>query len=511
MVDKEVRTDNFPEWAKGKIMYHIFVDRFSRDKYRPLVEMPNRTIHKSWNERPVIGPNEKGIWNADFYGGNLEGIKNELNYIRSLGVSIIFLSPIVKSQSNHRYDTGDYENVDPYVGYNRDLKALCDKAHSKNMYVILDAVFNHTGNDSIYYNQFGNYSGVGAYQSEDSPYNEFYRTHYENGERKFSYWWDFKNLPVCDGYNEKWINYITGPGGVIDKWFSYGIDGLRLDVADELNDPFIEKIREACHRNKEDSFILGEVWDNPMRMGRNYLGKQGMDSVMNYHFVDALIRYFKYADTHKLGYVIDDILREYPEDTVKALMNFTSTHDISRAIDIFGADVFSPYTRYAWDMDNGNHELIKNFHMTKEQYKHARDVLKAYSYTLCLMPGIYSIFYGDEVGVEGLGNLDNRKPMPWNAIDKNLLKHFRMIGHIRRDEPFLEDASLNMYDINDNFLMFEREKDNEKALTIVSRLDYDRDLPVPEEYQKPDKIYTLKKHKPGILESYGGITLKKNE
>ncbi|MDE5888818.1 MAG: hypothetical protein K2H20_02235 [Bacilli bacterium] len=279
-----------PDWAKGAIMYHIFVDRYRKGREEELASMPRRTIHKNWNEEMVIGPDENGIWNADFYGGDLKGIEDTLDYIKSLGVTVLYLSPIVWSQSNHRYDTADYMEVDPYAGCNDNLKSLCDAAHRKGMKVVLDAVFNHTGNDSKYFNEYGSFDNVGAFQSMDSEYAKFYRHHYENGQVKYDYWWGMTNLPVCDGDSYEWKNFITGESGVIDHWFSLGIDGLRLDVADELTDEFIELIREAVKRNKEDGFILGEVWKNPMRMGRGYIESgKGMDSVMNYSLVDALI------------------------------------------------------------------------------------------------------------------------------------------------------------------------------------------------------------------------------
>ena len=201
-----------PMWAKGKIMYHIFLDRFYRDTCINMKPMKNRIIHKNWDEDMIVGPDSNGIWNSDFYGGNLKGISDKLEYIKSLGVSILYISPIVWSQSNHRYDTSDYSKVDPYAGTNKDLKDLCDKAHSLGMKVILDAVFNHTGNDSIYFNEYGNYKELGAYQSEKSIYYPFYRKYIYNDSTHFDYWWGLKNLPECDGYSKEWQNYIYGEG-----------------------------------------------------------------------------------------------------------------------------------------------------------------------------------------------------------------------------------------------------------------------------------------------------------
>lgn len=499
-----------PDWAKGKIMYHIFVDRFNRGSKEKMKKMPRRTTYSNWEEEMILGPNKDGIWNADFYGGDLLGIEQKLDYIKSLGVDIIYLSPIVHSQSNHRYDASDYENVDPYVGSNEDLKHLCDEVHKRGMKIVLDAVFNHTGNDSKYFNEYGTFDTIGAYQSIYSTYAPFYKKHYHDGKLYYDYWWGMPNLPVCNGYSHEWQNYIYGENGIIDKWFNLGIDGLRLDVADDLTDEFIEGIRRAVKRNKKDGFILGEVWKNPMRMNRGYIESgKGMDSVMNYQLVDALIRYFKYNDVYKLDYIIKDILREYPTDTINTLMNFTSTHDISRAINIFSTYDFNEYSDWAWNSSNNDLDWCKNFKLTKEQYEHGKKMYKAYLFTLAFLPGILSIFYGDEVGVQGIGNLANRKPYPWNKEDLDILNYFKYIGNIRKQESFLQEAELHILDINKDYFMFERYTPEERILTTINRTNDYQEFYVPKEYQNKTKTYTLNKSRSGYLSPYGGITIKK--
>ena len=501
-----------PNWAKGKIMYHIFVDRFNKGRNKKLDDMPRRTIYDNWNSDMIIGPNEDGIWNADFYGGDIKGIIDKLDYIHSLGVSILYLSPIVWSQSNHRYDTADYEKVDPYAGCNDDLKELCDKAHKMGMKVILDAVFNHTGNDSKYFNQYGQFPELGAYQSKDSKYYPFYKKYYSNNQVYFGYWWGMPNLPVCDGNNKEWQQYIYGENGVIDLWFKLGIDGLRLDVADELTDEFIEGIREAVKRNKSDGFILGEVWKNPMRMGRSYIESgKGMDSVMNYVLIDALIRYFKYNDVGKLAEIIRQLRVEYPKDTLNSLMNFTSTHDITRAINLFGSYDFNGYGEWAWNLGNDDRNWQNNYKLSKEQYEFGKKVYKAYIYFLTFFPGNLSIFYGDEMGLEGMGNLANRRVIPWNSniIDNDLIKFFKNIGSIRKREEFLTNADLNIFDINDRYTMYERKSDEEKALIVVNRTNDNQKIYIPRNYEKVNGIYRLNNSTTNELTPYGGIVLKK--
>ncbi len=500
-----------PRWAKGKIMYHIFVDRFHKGRESSLPPLTNRTIHSSWHEDIHIGPDENGIWNADFYGGDLQGIIDKLDYIKSLGVSILYLSPIVWSQSNHRYDTSDYEQVDPYVGTNADLRELCKKAHEKNMKIVLDAVFNHTGNDSKYFNEYGTFSELGAYQSSDSKYYPFYRKYIANNQTYFDYWWGMKNLPVCDGNNLEWQNYIYGQGGIIDLWFSLGIDGIRLDVADELSDEFIEGIRAAVKRNKSDGFILGEVWKNPMRMNRGYLESgKGMDTVMDYLLIDALIRYFKYEDVHKLREVIQQLKTEYPKDTLNSLMNFTSTHDITRAINIFATHEFNYSGEWAWNLNNeGNLDWQKDYTLSEEEYIKGKEIYKAYLYVLTFFPGILSIFYGDEVGLQGMGNLANRRPFPWNREDKDLLDFFRTIGQIRSNEPFLEEAELDLLDITSKYIMFRRHTLDEEAVIAVNRSNGKVQIIIPKEYEDFEKIYSLGETTTKELDSHGALVLKK--
>ena len=499
-----------PEWAKGKIMYHIFVDRFNRGNRDLLREMPNRIIHNSWDEEMIIGEDASGRWNTDFYGGDLNGIIEKLDYIKSLGVSILYLSPIVWSQSNHRYDTSDYEKVDPYLGTNRDLKKLCDNAHQLGMKVILDAVFNHTGNDSRYFNEYNNFSEIGAYQSKDSKYFPFYRKYYHDNKVFFDYWWGMKNLPVCDGYSKKWQNYIYGENGIIDLWFKLGIDGLRLDVADELTDEFIEGIRRAVKRNKEDGFIIGEVWKNPMRMQRGYLESgKGMDSVMNYQLVNALIRFYKYADVSLLNNTIYEMMHDYPDDTIYSLMNFTSTHDITRAINIFGSNEFLYHGEWAWDLNNPNREYQNSYKLNKQDYEFGKKMYASYVYALAFLPGILSIFYGDEIGMQGLGNLANRKPFTWDKIDMELLSLFKKIGMIRNKEKFLEKADLEIIDINDKYFTFKRKDSNEEALVYLSRTNDKTNIMLPNDYRDKDILYRLNNSNKEELDSFGGIILKK--
>ena len=494
-----------PDWAKGKIIYHIFVDRFNRDHSVKIKEMDRRYIHENWSDEVIIEPDENGIWNNDFFGGNLKGIINKLDYIKELGVSILYLSPIVYSQSTHRYDTSDYEQVDPYLGTNDDLKLLCDEAHKRGMKVILDAVFNHTGNDSKYFNEYNTFDTVGAYQSSDSPYYDFYK--HNNG--KFEYWWGMTNLPVCDGNSKHWQEYITGPGGIIDLWFGLGIDGLRLDVADDLTDEFIELIRNAVVRNKNDGFILGEVWENPMRQKRGYLSSgKGMHTVMNYNFMSSIIKYIRYGDITDLSNKIKEIKYEYPDDAIFSAMNFTSTHDMTRGINLWDELIFKYYGEWPWNLINESSEFCKQYKLTKEQYEEIKKIYMVYVFFLTFLPGNLSLFYGDEVGLQGIGNLKNRAPFPWKNKDEKLLEFFKFIGRIRNNETFMETADFKIKDLNVNYIAFERIKDNNKILVVVNRTGMEQQIVIPDEYKDKQITYSLKNNTANCLYPYGGFAIK---
>ena len=497
-----------PSWAKGANMYHIFVDRFKKSNSKIMPAMSKRTIHTNWQEPPVLGANDSGSWNVDFYGGDLSGIIEEIPYLKKLNIDILYLSPIFQSQSNHRYDTADYETVDIYAGTNTDLKNLCDIAHKNGMRIILDAVFNHTGNDSKYFNEYGTYNTVGAYQGSDSPYFDFYKNYWFQGERNFCFWWGMKNLPECDSNSEHWREYICGKDGVIDKWFSLGIDGLRLDVADELSDQFIEEIVKAAKRNKPDSFILGEVWKNPMRMNRGYISSgSSMHSVMNYLLVDALIRYFKYIDIPKLESTLKEVMSEYPDGTIHTLMNFTSTHDISRAIELFATNSFQQYGEWAWNLLDANLDWVKNHSLTPSEYYYGKNTLKPYVTVLAFLPGIFSIFYGDEVGLKGIGNLANRAPFPWGNEDLDLLDFFKTICRIRHEEVFLKEAKFRVLNITPEYFSFERYDEKNSIIVFASRSHHIVDI--GKNYEDFKVIFGFNNQEKNTLFPYGALVLKK--
>ena len=520
----KISTHHNPKWFRDRIQYQIFIDSYYKEDDSLLKPMDGRTVHKDWNSPPIIGPNpETGAWCTDFHGGTIKGITSKLDYIESLGVSILFLSPVVHAQSTHGYDAINYFEVDPYKGSMEDLKELCREAHKRGMKVIVDAVFNHTGSDSIYFDSKDKY-GNGAFNHPDSPYNSFYNIYNrdENGRGTFDYegkpnyttWWGIDTLPKAFG--PEWEEFITGKGGVIDKWFECGIDGLRLDVTDELDEDFLRKIIDAVHRNKEDGFILHEIWEDYIEKKPFYA--EIIDSPMNYYLMNVLIKYNKYGDVEGLRHDLNKIIDTYPDDVLHCMMNFTSTHDISRIIDIYGCDDFDPNLRgfdlrkqYTDNNDPAVQEFLRNHKLTPEERQRGIDYLKLHLFELCFIPGILNYFYGDEVGLEGIGNILTRSTFPWDNMNMDLLNYCRYIGSTRKTEyDFLSEAGIRIKDINPTYFQWERKTDLEKMLITVNRTNQGSYFYVPPEYQDHEKVYTLKKSRPGYLDAYGGIAIKKS-
>ncbi len=250
-----------PDWLEGGVMYQIFPDRF-RKSGAPKGEIPaGRSFHQNWEDQPDWAPNAQGkITNTDFFGGDLKGIEEKLPYLKSLGVTCLYMNPVFESHSNHRYDTADYSKIDPLLGTEEDFRSLCRAAGKLGIRVIIDGVFSHTGSDSVYFNREGRYPTAGAYNSQQSPYYPWYS--FRQWPRSYDCWWNFDTLPNVKETEPSYNQYINGEGGIVQKWLEAGASGWRLDVADELPDPFLDNLTAAAKGKDPDALVLGEVWED---------------------------------------------------------------------------------------------------------------------------------------------------------------------------------------------------------------------------------------------------------
>ena len=323
-----------PDWAKGALIYQVFPDRFHRVGKPDLTgKLEPYSVHENWYEDVDWRPDEKGIiQNNDFFGGNFRGIIEKLPYIASLGTTILYLNPIGKAFSNHRYDTGDYKIPDPMLGTTEDFAELCREAHKLGMKVILDGVYSHTGSNSRYFNREGVFSGEGAYQSKTSPYASWY-TFYE-WPNNYHSWWDFNTLPTVNKMDKAFIRYIiSDEDSVVAHWMKLGADGFRLDVADELPDEFLKLLYDRVKEINPDALVLGEVWEdasNKTAYGRRrtYFTNAELDSVMNYPFRTAILNFMRGWDSGQgLKETVMSIVENYPQEVVACNMNLLGTHD----------------------------------------------------------------------------------------------------------------------------------------------------------------------------------------
>lgn len=419
--DKDFRT---VKDCAGSVMYQIFPDRFYRAENIEIKQPRNeRIIHNNWNERPHCFYDYEDFKCNDFFMGNLKGIEQKLDYISALGVTHIYLNPIFESAENHRYSTSDYMNVDTYLGDNLHFKELCEKAKEYDIKIILDGVFSHTGDDSIYFNRYHHYSVLGAHDSKSSPYYNWYN--FSNYPDEYECWWGFDTLPNVRETNPDYMEYITGENGVLRHWLRMGASGWRLDVADELPDLFLEKVRACVKDENPEAIIIGEVWENAVTKisygaQREFLLGRQCDTVMNYPFLNATTDFVIDGNAQKFYNSIMQILNDYPEPSVSCLMNMLSTHDTVRAICRLGADCI-PERRYQADAV-----------LSEREYQQGRERMKMAAVIQFTLPGIPCIYYGDEVGLEGYNDPSCRKPFPWGREDTVLLELHKELGNLRK-------------------------------------------------------------------------------
>lgn len=467
-----------PEYETSKsfcrgAVYQVFVDRFARSKNHTCPIKNDAVLDPDWeNGIPQFGeyPGAE-VANNVFFGGNLYGIAEKMDYIASLGVTTLYLSPVFDAYSNHKYDTGDYLSVDEMFGGDDALSALCDTAREYGIDVILDGVFNHTGDDSLYFNRYGKYPSVGAYQSKASPYYDWYT--FREYPDDYDCWWGVRVLPKISGSNESFRHFITEK--VVPKWMSCGVSGWRLDVADELSDEFLYKFREAVRENNPDGVILGEVWEDAsdkVSYGRrrNYLRGKQLDSVMNYPLRDAVISYVKDGDTEKLRRFTEGTYRRYPKKTSDNLLNFLGTHDTERILTLLGGEPCG---------DRSNDELSTLRMTDKEREVGIRRLKFAYS-LLAGLPGVPCIFYGDEVGLEGYRDPFCRRPFPWHDMNGELLSHYRKIGEIRKSNRVFYDGLFRIITLTPDVFEYIRCHENGDAVLVIANRGAGREFTLPE-------------------------------
>lgn len=449
-----------PEWLQGGIIYQIFPDRFnsSGENIKPI---ENRIIHENLSDTPYFLPDENGkVLNNDFFGGDLKGIMQKMPYLKDLGVTAIYLNPIFQAYSNHRYDTGDYLKTDPFLGNEDDFKNFISTANENGIKIILDGVFNHTGDDSVYFNKYGRYDGVGAYQSKNSPYYNWFK--FINYPDLYESWWGIDVLPATNKDNAEFINFITGENGVLSRYVKLGIGGWRLDVVDELPPHFVKAIRDRVKKDNPNAIIIGEVWEdasNKISYGvrREYFQGKELDSVMNYPLKNAILHYVKHGDERILLKIVREQIDRYPEAVLHSLMNILATHDTFRLLSALG-DV---------DVDGLNKSEMSKTSLNGKEYERAKNKLKSAVLLQYTLYGVPSVYYGDEIGMQGYSDPLNRKYFDWEHIDNEIREHYVKLGALRRDYScFKKGKTQIVYSANGCFVFKRYDEDSEVLIAV---------------------------------------------
>jgi neopullulanase len=451
-------TVDTPGWVRDAVFYQIFPDRFAGS---PRVPKPGAL--EPWDAPPGI---------VGFKGGDLLGIVEKLDYLQDLGITAIYLTPIFESASNHRYHTYDYFHVDPLLGGDEALRELLDVAHGRGMRVILDGVFNHTGRG---FWPFHHILENGA----ASPYRDWFHIDLDvlEGRREFlpypprdappgtalgyQAWWGLPALPKLNTDNPDVREYLLS---VAEHWLRFGIDGWRLDVPGEIDDPpFWAAFRQRCRAIREDAYLVGEIWWT----APDWVSGDRFDALMNYPLAEAILGYVggpsldmgvigghhEYRDhLHPLdgpGFAgrLIELIGVYDPDVVAVQLNLIGSHDTPRALTVLGED---------------------------------RAALRMAVLLQCMLPGAPCIYYGDEIGMRGGNDPANRAGFPWDAGDRDddLRSFVTSVLALRAAEPATRHGATTSIGADGPAMAIERRLDEGRLILAMNAGDDEMDLEV---------------------------------
>ncbi len=455
-----------PDWMADAAVYQIFADRFYLGGKDLRGRLKRIHAHKAWNERPEAFDESKDpeYYPYDFFGGNLQGVIEKLPYLRELGINAIYFNPLFTARSNHKYDTADYHTIDPGFGDNELFQTLCQKAKALGIRVLLDGVFSHTGDDSLYFNRYGHYDTKGACQGEKSPYYTWYD--FEHFPDKYSCWWGVPTLPQVNENEPSYRRFIIeGEDAVAAKWLRLGASGWRLDVADELPDSFIEALRRRVKRENPEACLIGEVWEdasNKISYGhlRGFALGNSLDSVMNYPLREMLLDFFTgRQDAFTFARRLRALQENYPPAMFYALMNLMGSHDRPRALNMLAQ-------KDGEGLSKGEQAQLR---LSDGEYVRAREKLMAMFSLVCALPGMPTIYYGDEAGMQGASDPFCRGTYPWGREDALLQQSFAQSLKMRAQEPLLRHGKFRLEALDADTLCALRYDDGARLAYLLTR------------------------------------------
>ena len=465
-----------PEWFRHAVVYQIFPDRFfCSDRSRFLSAAAEYRaagrpifVHSSWDEEPFYKPHggAKEYIPDDYFGGDLLGIKEKLPYIASLGVTCIYLNPIFAAHSNHRYNTADYLMIDPLLGTNDDFKSLCEAAKAHGIRIVLDGVFSHTGDDSVYFDRYNRYKTHGACESKDSPYYPWYR--FYEWPKTYACWWNFETLPEVEENEPSYKAFIQGEGGVLHTWLEAGASGWRLDVADELPDSFIRGIRRSIKDYDPNAVLIGEVWDNcATKYGpdgrRGYVSGDELDAPMNYQFREPAIEFLNgRKDAYWFAETQNVLLEDYPKPFMDACLNLLGSHDTER---IRTALCGIPDARTLSRKD----QLA--FRPDAAMLARASKRLTLGYALMAVLPGVPCIYYGDEAGMTGMSDPLNRGTFPWGREKTALIEEVCALMKLHNESDAIQNGGTRIAAVGRQILCVIRKSERETLILLANAAD----------------------------------------
>jgi cyclomaltodextrinase / maltogenic alpha-amylase / neopullulanase len=438
-----------PRWVSDAIFYQIFPDRFfnanASNDMKSFYPVQKRPAGKPWD----IGDNTLEDWRSgkpaygNYFGGDLQGIMDKLEYIRSLGINTIYLNPVFKSPSNHKYDTIDYMTIDPQFGSNGLFKKLVEKIHSLGMKVIIDGVFNHTADESLYFTDVARNGPKSRYYKWYTilkwPFPGGYPPKWGPGANEpknyYKCWWDFGDMPKLNYDSREVRDFILKVGAFWIK--DMGADGWRLDVPNEVPHDFWKEFRQAVKKANPQAYIVGEIWGN----GDEWLRGDEFDAVMNYRFRDTLLDFFvkEKINAGKFSQIFSQYQTDYAEQVNAVQFNLLGSHDTVRYLTACGNDATKMKISVTFQM---------------------------------LYPGAPTVYYGDEIGLEGDKDPDNRRPFIWDESrwNRNIHDHYKKLIAIRDSNPLFRNGNFRpyRYDNDKNIAVFLHSSGSAAALSIYN-------------------------------------------
>jgi len=525
-----------PAWAPNAVIYQIFPDRFRNGRHDndpqtgdiryddPVLKLPWGTLPEGYcrnyadgatncpwrfdDTPPPSSPDKEQPRGRDYFGGDLKGVDQYLDYLKSLGVTAIYFNPIFDAGSNHSYDTQDYYRIDPYFGTQKDWENLVKHAKRRGIRIILDGVFNHLSSDSPFFDRYHHYETVGACESADSPYRDWFNFRAPAGNEPspcapstpggsdtyYDGWFGFDSIPVIDKTLPEVQQYfLTGKNSVSRYWLNQGASAWRMDVSGDPSFPagYWETFRQVTKSTRPDALLISETWQKDSTLLRMLRGDR-LDTTMNYRLRDAVIGLLTPGPFDSKGFAdsgrilapsefaarLESIREDYPDAAYTTLMNLLDSHDTER---LLWALTPGAETRAEREFDAAN----------LAEGKRRLQIASLIQFTV---PGAPTVFYGDEVGLTGDDDPDDRRTYPWADLggspDNNLFSHYQTLASLRRQNQALSGGDFHVLLADDasGVVAYGRKTGSQAAIVIVNRSDEERTGAIPVAGYLPDGV-----------------------